>query len=90
MSAPLADGRPAVRIEIRVRYALADLVSIAVIVRHEDGWQWNAGLLSMPASEWHHDVKPLFEVGARDGRIQMDDDTVRPRRCPTDSPQRSR
>ena len=63
-------------IEVRVRDALADLVTILVILRRADGTQYNCGLLSMPADEWQHMGQALCAGGIASGRVRMDDDTT--------------
>lgn len=74
----LADGRARATVFVRVRYALADLVSVLVIVRRPDGSQHNSGLLSIPLDDWHDTLRPTFASGVASGSVVLDDDT-RPR-----------
>jgi hypothetical protein len=65
------------RIEIRVCDALADLVSVLVVHRYTDGSQYNAGLLSMPRTDYRGVWLPMFRLGAglRTGVFFLHDDT---------------
>lgn len=84
MPADLPRRLPA-RIEIRVRDALADLVSILVVHRYDDGTTYAAGLLSMPLADYRGVWLPMFRLGAglRSGVFFLDDDTT-PRGIPHD------
>jgi hypothetical protein len=66
------------RIEIRVREALADLVSVLIVHRYDDGSQYNVGLLSMPLTDYRGVWLPMFRLGAglRAGVFFIDDDTT--------------
>ena len=65
------------RIEVRVCDALADLVSVLVVHRYHDGSQYNAGLLSMPLTDYRGVWLPMFQLGAglRTGVFFLHDDT---------------
>lgn len=66
------------RVEIRVREALADLVSVLVVHRYADGSQYNGGILSMPLADYLGVWLPMFRLGAglRSGVFFIDDDTT--------------
>ena len=72
----LADSPVRGVLEVRVRYALGFLVSIAAIVRYTDGSQYNCGLYSMPLQDWHRILRPLLLEGVKNGTVTLDDDTV--------------
>jgi hypothetical protein len=81
----LADKHHPSQLHVRVRYSLAELVSVLLIVRHADGSQYNCGLLSMPLEDWHATVRPMYVREASQGTVRLDDDTV-----PNEHPRRRR